>query len=177
MTICVYLRPEERICSLGERYARELGEIVPTSLTLGADALAHITLVHLDGVDDKVDEIWRVASESLRVKYEVEGPFYLSAIPFPDGSDHNYVRLEVSRSDAFQQAQQRMLDVAAEFGASVSNLAGPAWRPHVTLAVVDRLPVRFPLFPDVVGGDAWTATLAIGTIGTFRHVDRMLHTL
>jgi len=109
MTICIYLRPESRIRELAKDYADHLAEEVPVSLIIGKDALAHITLVHLDGVDDRVDEIWHVAKGELSGQYEVEGPFYLSVIPFPDGSGHNYVRVEVSRSAAFEQAHQRCL--------------------------------------------------------------------
>lgn len=70
-----------------------------------------------------------------------------------------------------------MLSIAETIGAKVSNLTGAAWRPHVTLAVIDSLPEQLHAFPEVVGGDPWTAIPAIGTIGAYRHVDRLLHAL
>lgn len=175
MTICIYLRPAPEIESLAERYAADLATLVPASMVLGPSALAHITLVHLDGVDDRADEIWAAATEVLDPIYGVDGPFYLSAIPFPDRSEHNYVRLEVSRSAAFEQAQRDLLALAGRFRANVTNFAGPAWRPHVTLAVVDRLPPAIPPFPAALGDDPWTATPALGRIGAWRHVDQLLH--
>jgi len=70
-----------------------------------------------------------------------------------------------------------MLAIAKHAGAKVTNLTGPAWRPHVTLAVVDRLPEHLPAFPEVVGGNPWTAAPAVGTIGSYRHVDRLLRSM
>jgi 2'-5' RNA ligase len=177
VTICIFLRPEQRIRDLAEGYAARLAEEVESSLVLGQSALAHITLVHLDGIDDKVDEIWSIAKSELDARYQVEGPFYLSVIPFPDGSEHNFVRIEVSRSAAFEQAQKTMLALGERLGAKVTNLAGPAWRPHVTLAVIDRLPEQMPQMKVVVDGSPWTAAPAIGTIGPFRHVDKLMYTL
>lgn len=175
MTLCLFLRPEDRIQELAENYAEKLSLLVPTDLKLGHNAVDHITLAHFEGIDEKADELWAMAIDELDEAYEINGPFYMSVIPFPDGSGHNFVRLEVSRSDALDRAQRRVIRLGEHLGGKVTNLAGHAWRPHVTVAVIDALPTQLPQIEEIINGDSWWAMPAMGRIGRHRHVDQVIH--
>jgi hypothetical protein len=107
MTLCIYLRPDRGVATLAEDYSAQLAKLVPAPLVLGPNALPHVTLVHLSGADEHIDEVWHQAQKVLEDEYTIECPFYLSTIPFPDGSGHNFVRLELSRTASL--AKRRMI--------------------------------------------------------------------
>jgi 2'-5' RNA ligase len=177
ITLCIYLRPELRIRQLAEEYAHSLAEVAPAALYLGPHALPHVTISHLAGVDDRAKEVWERARAIVAKEYGLDGPFYLSLIPFPDGSGRSYVRLELSRTPALAEVQDQIVELASELSAEVANLSGPAWRPHLTLAVVGRLPEQLPFFDAFTSLRSWIASPALGSLGRFRHVDRILETI
>jgi 2'-5' RNA ligase len=169
MTLCLAILPSFKLRVAAIAYSNALAQLVETPMRLGSEYLPHCTLAHIAGQQKTVGELWHSLRSSIAENFEIPGSPAIAVYPIPTQHEMYYVRLEIDRSPTLQQAHSEAVRVATQAGAEITNQAGWAWRPHLTLAVIKSLPDQLPHVPEGLTSP-WAGKLALGELREFRQL-------
>lgn len=137
----ILLLPDEATSERLVAYARAVvGEQNPVMCVSGV-LRTHLTLLHVDADADAAAELWRRVGKVLPSEVSVS-PSGVQVIPIAAGDYYVpqggvYVGLEAQRLEDLAHAHRQVADAAADMALPTLSGAGPRFRPHVTLSVLD----------------------------------------
>lgn len=175
------LLPEERASRACEAYARALVVDRAPRAVLGSDALAHVTLLHVE-TDEDPSGLWAEAvaglPRSMRLDALALGLLrYDTPYHAPAADPATMAWLIVPCTEALRAAERRAAALPFVARSEVTTSNGDRFQPHVTLAIWEGeappSPVRLP--EELFG--PMEATLALGVIGPNGTYQRTLYSI
>jgi hypothetical protein len=178
----IIVLPEKPVADRIVDYSRRLGAAGGTSMLLGADAPAHLSIAHFDGAQAAAQACWAVFSRAQEapaaspaapaaspagVPVELVGLAFKPLPPgdyyVPDGGVA--VSLEAENTDVLTDLRDRA--VGAVRGAGAGLLGRRSFRPHLTLAVFRQPRIGgFDVDPALVRS-SFAGLLAFGRLGPY----------
>lgn len=172
------LLPNESAAEALVRFSQKIGESVRPLLTLGRSAPPHVTLLHVDGEFEAAKRWWASVVEEIPPTIEIKtrtlgfalieaGNYYV-----PEGGV--YVGCEAVRHPALDRAHGQALGAAHDCGLEIVSAAGDEYNPHITMAILDRMPVaNLDALLDVVPRD-FSGSVAFGELGPYGTFPRII---
>jgi hypothetical protein len=167
--------PEQSAAERIVEYSRRLGAGGGTSMLLGGDAPAHLSLAHFDCAQTTAQACWAAFSDArdapaaspAGVSVELVG---LAFKPLPPGDYYVpeggvAVSLEAENTDGLTDLHDRAVEAVRAAGAGL--LGRPSFRPHVTVAVFRESRIGgFDVDPAVVRS-SFSGRIAFGRLGPY----------
>jgi 2'-5' RNA ligase len=166
----IILIPPPDFCSRLARYAAQVGPASIAAMRVGNGAPPHVTVAHGDCTPDAAKTWWRdvSAADPDGVTVRLVG---LMLAPIPVGNHYVpeggvYAGIEAFRDAGLEEVHRAALASAAARGVATIGPVGDQYRPHLTLAVFDAVPVIPHLPADLVTATVDTR-LALGRLGPY----------
>lgn len=173
-TVTAVLLPNRKDTLTLIEASRILSSRVSSLIRLGESELPHITLVQFPAELEQTQALWQSISGLTARIVELQ-PTTLAAIP-DNANDVTWLELQFEKSAAIRELQRSILE--SEFGQShqAINGVGEAFRPHVTLGLVQGNGVAEDVFDNLPSFEQIFTGLkvAVGVNGpnyTFNHAD------
>lgn len=172
MRVGLVLLPEPPVSELCATTSRALVAGRGPRVVLGARALAHVSLLHVELDRCDVDAAWRETREALPLEAVLSG-MGLALLPYttpynapPDPRAATMAYLIVPCTPAVRLMEERALSLGWVRAGRVTTGNGDHFQPHVTLAIWDGTvwPASEDLAAPLVHRGAFRARLALGVI-------------
>jgi 2'-5' RNA ligase len=152
-------------------YSRAIGELSVPVMRLGETAPPHLTILHFSGSDDTARSVWAQVAGAQPSTVTVDSAGVAFA-PLPEGDLYVpeggvAVVINVVRRRDLDRLHRAVLDLATARGAEVIGRVGDDFRPHITLNVLERVPIGAVELPQALLSQQFTCTLALGRLGDY----------
>jgi len=117
-----------------EKYSAELDRLYSSRFVLGRDSIPHVTLVQAQ-TEMEPQKFWEMfaARGKQAVKLTMAGICVL-----PTEGEDIWLEVPVLRSQNLEMLHKQAVDLAEQVGARILSGVGDAYRPHVTVGLINR---------------------------------------